>query len=107
MRLEDALIMWVGWIKRSRVDLRFSASAAFCRDGLSCWDDLEDELDYWICRVVNVSVNDLEPLLYNAIAHKYLLERFRFPYEFYQIALIDARCCLQKILISRHVVLDK
>ena len=107
MRLDDALMMWVVWIKRSRIDLRMSASSVFCKDGLSCWDDLEDELDNWICRVVNVSVSDLKPLLYNAIVHKYLLERFRFPYEFYQIALLDARVSLQKMLISRHVILDK
>ena len=106
MQLEHALELWAQWLKNSRINIGMASGSAFSKNGLGCWEELEEEVDNWICEIVDTSVNDLIPLYQSAIFHKYLAEKFRFDYSLFEPSLNQSYQFLKKMLVSRHVILD-
>ena len=76
MRIHDALQMWAEWQGRYRHN--YGAPSHACGiggAGQTCWDDISESVDSWICQCVETAVNDLPSSQKAAIQHRYQSRR--------------------------------
>lgn len=111
MLITDALKMWAAW--HERYDLRLGypcKSTGISTGGVTCWDDLAESVDGWMCGEIEAGVGDLEaihPAQAAAINHNYLLAVYRFPRGNYPEMLSDGLDWLTGDLLRRGVYVEK
>lgn len=107
MLITDALKMWAAWQRRDRPRLGHPSKAVgFSTGGISCWDDVFEGTESWVCGEVDAAVEDLaqaHPAQAAAIAHRYLYAVYRFPRANYAGTLGEAHDWLVRALIRRGV----
>lgn len=106
--LMDLLEAWANWQKGYRLKLSYpSKSCGFESGGWvsKSFDEMAEESDAEICRLVDFAVSDLVPVQSSAIHNKYLAAVFRFPRDNYQDALIAAHKTLIETLPKKGVVI--
>ena len=58
--VQSAMDCWSGWMKRGSVRLGYpSKSSVFATGGISCWDDLGEETEGYLARIVNGAIDSL------------------------------------------------
>lgn len=104
---------WAKWQASYRPKTGFPGRSIGIESGFigmcsSGFDDLIEENDQRICKIVDTAVDDLgavHPAQKSAIMHRYLAVSFRFPRDNYPQLLSDAHDWLTVALRRRGVVL--
>ena len=107
MTLDNALKDWAEWSNTQNHRLWFpKQSVVFSTGGINCWDDLENQVDSFICNAVDAAIHDLIPQETAAIYTKYIHATYRFPRFDFDQTIESAETNLSKALIKKGVAID-
>jgi hypothetical protein len=107
MTLDNALRDWAEWSNTQNHRLWYpQKSVGFATGGINCWDDLENQVDSYICNAVDTAIHDLQPIERAAIYTKYIHAVYRFPRQNFEQIIENAEQNLLKALDKKGVALD-
>jgi len=98
---------WAKWQGNYSEKLSYpSKSAGFCPGGYvsKTFDEMADESDAAVCKIIDCAIDDLPPVYSAALYRRYLAVTFRFPRVSYIDALAEAHARLLVSLPAKGVV---
>lgn len=101
---------WAAWMAQDNHRLGYPAKSLGISSGyVGCasagFDELCDEADARMLKVIDTAINDLTPVQASAIHNRYLRSVFRFPRIDYPLALASAHAALLATLPAKGVQL--